>query len=401
VELHSSPGEPVLLKGTGHRRRLAYNQLNFPSSIISKESLTMKTTWLVVRICAAIAIVAGLISIGQAQNREKHVISAKAGGVNAVSGHVMVTRAGQGPQLLSSQDDLVAGDLVKTGVNSQAEILLNPGSYLRLAENSEMILADNSLDNLLVRLNRGSVIIEATGADDTQLRIGVATEQQHLIIARRGIYRINAIAGSTELVVEKGRAFARDNPRELIKGGKKVTYTGGTAFIAKLEKSDRDTFDSWSKERGKALAKANDKLSARTLNGFLSSRLLWTAEFSGRSGFWTFNPSMRCYTFLPIQNGWSSPNGGFFGQFLSPYGFYGGGCCGGGRYYRPVITSGPPYSGSPGSSGSSGGYPGGSPVGSGPANPPSSVGPAPIRMPSQAGPRDPDSGGRRVPRIDK
>jgi hypothetical protein len=356
----------------------------------------MKNTRLVARICAAIAIVAGLISIGQAQNRERHVISAKAGGVNAVSGRVMVTRSGQGPQLLSNQDDLVSGDLVTTGVNSQTEILLNPGSYLRLAENSELIMSDTSLDNLLVRLNRGSVIIEATGADDTQLRIGVATDQQHLIIARRGIYRINAIAGSTELVVEKGRAFGKDNPRELIKGGKKVTYTGGTAFIAKLEKSDRDTFDSWSKERGKALAKANDRLSARALNGFLSTRLLWTAEFSGRSGFWTFNPGMRCYTFLPFQYGWSSPYGGFYGQYLSPYGFYGGGCCGG-RYYRPVITSGPPYSGSPGSSGS----PGGSTGGSGPANPPSSVGPAPIRMPSQAGRRDPDSGGRRVPRIDK
>jgi hypothetical protein len=353
----------------------------------------MKNTRLVVRIGAAIAIVAGLFSIGQAQNREKHVISAKAGGINAVSGRVMVTRSGQGPQLLSSQDDLGSGDLVTTGVNSQTEILLNPGSYLRLAENSELILADSSLDNLLVRLNRGSLIIEATGADDTQLRIGVATDQQHLIIARRGIYRINARAGTTELVVEKGRAFAKNNPRELIKGGKKVTYTGGTAFVAKLEKWERDAFDSWSKERGKALAKANDKLSARTLNGFLSSRLLWTAEFSGRSGLWTFNPFMRCYTFLPFQYGWSSPYGGFYGQYVSPYGFYNGGCCGG-RYSRPVITSGPPYSGSPGSSG-------GNPGGSGPVISPTSVGPSPVRMPSQAGPRDPDSGGRRVPRIDQ
>src|SRR6185503_2155824 len=145
---------------TGHRRRPAYNQLTFPSSIISKEHLTMKNTRLVVRIGAAIAIVAGLFSIGQAQNREKHVISAKAGGVNAVSGRVMVTRSGQGPQLLSNQDDLKSGDLVTTGVNSQTEILLNPGSYLRVAENSELVLSDSSLDNLLVRLNRGSVIIE-------------------------------------------------------------------------------------------------------------------------------------------------------------------------------------------------------------------------------------------------
>ena len=354
----------------------------------------MKPTQLVIRIFTAIAIVGGLFALGYAQNREKHVISAKAGGVNAVAGRVMVKRAGQAAQLLSSQDDLTSGDQVTTGMNSQAEILLNPGSYLRLAENSELILADNSLDNLLVRVNRGSVIIEATGADDTQLRIGVATEQRHFIIARRGIYRINALPGSTELVVEKGRAFTVDNPGELIKGGKKVTYTGGTAFIAKVEKVDRDAFDNWSKERGKALARANDKLSSRMINSYLSSRLLWTAEFSGRRGLWTFNPFMRCFTFLPFSYGWSSPYGGYYGQYLSPYGFYAGGCCGG-RYNQPIITNNPSF-GSSGSPTSSGSFPGGSGAG----NPSTGIGPAPVRMPSQAGPRDPDSGGRRVPKID-
>jgi hypothetical protein len=342
----------------------------------------MKYAGLVIRISTAVAITSGLFSIGHAQNREKFGISAKAGGVNSVTGRVMVTRTGQGPQLLSNQDDLVAGDLVTTGRDGLVEVLLNPGSYLRLAENSELVLADNSLDNLLVRLNRGSAIIEASGADDTKLRIGVATDQQRLMIVRRGIYRINALRGSTELLVERGRAFPSNDPSQLIKSGKKVTFAGGEPLAAKLTKADRDAFDNWSKERGKALARANDRLSARTLNGYLDTwGLGWSAEFSGREGLWTFNPFMRCYTFLPFRYGWSSPYGPFYGQYLNPFGYSpGGGCCGGGRINEPVIIRNPPSSD---------------------RNPTTGTGAPPVMpTPSQAGPRDPDRGSRRMGKID-
>ena len=119
----------------------------------------MKYTRLAIRTCIVTAIAAALFSITPAQTREKFGISAKAGGVNAVAGRVMVKREGQAPQLLSNQDELKAGDVVTTGADSQAEILLNPGSYLRVGEHSEVMLVDNSLDNLLVGLKRGSVII--------------------------------------------------------------------------------------------------------------------------------------------------------------------------------------------------------------------------------------------------
>jgi hypothetical protein len=367
-----------------------------PSLVISKESLSMKSSRPLIQICAALAIVftAGLWSIGHAQNREKFGISARAGGVNAVSGHVMVKREGQAPQLLTNQDDLVAGDLVTTGSDSQAEILLYPGSYLRLAENSELVLSDNSLSNLLVTLNRGSAIIEASGADDTKLQIGIATDQRQLMIVRRGIYRINALRGSTELLVQKGRAFPVDDPAQLIKGGKKVTFSGHAAFTARLDKSDRDKFDIWSKERGQALARANDKLSSRTLSDYLFFRT-WgsTAEFSGREGLWAFNPFLRCYTFLPFRYGWSSPYGFFYGQYVSPFGYF---PSGGRRSSQPVIVRNPPSSGD-----TSGRYPSGSAGTSNPSWP--GVNDRPVmRPPSQSVSPKPDRrGGRPGDRIDR
>ena len=44
------------------------------------------------------------------------------------------------------------GDAVRTGLDGRVEMLLNPGSYMRVGENSEFELADNSLNNLEVRL---------------------------------------------------------------------------------------------------------------------------------------------------------------------------------------------------------------------------------------------------------
>jgi len=198
----------------------------------------------------------------------------------------MVKRAGQAPQLLTSQDDLASGDVVKTGLGSQAEILLNPGTYLRLAEESEFEMVDNSLDTLLVKLIKGSAIIEATGPGEVELRIPIITEQQKMTIVRAGIYRINVRPGVTELFVRKGRMALSGDRDNVIKSGKKITFSRAGQSVAKLEKTEKDQFDDWSKLRGQTLARANEKLSARTLNGYLASST-W-GHLDSRFGRWAF-----------------------------------------------------------------------------------------------------------------
>src|SRR5258706_12179381 len=210
----------------------------------------MRNARLISRAIGSIAVLAVLVSAGQAQNREKFGISAKAGGVNAVTGHVTVTRSGQSAQLLSGQDNLVSGDVVTTGPGSQAEVLLNPGSYLRVAGNSEFVLVDNSLNNLVVKLVKGSAIIEATGGDDSDLRINVLANQQSLLIIRSGIYRINVQPTVAELLVRKGRVLPSSSTSGLVKGGTKVMYLSGGPLSAKLTKQDQSEFGLWSQAWG-------------------------------------------------------------------------------------------------------------------------------------------------------
>ncbi|HWP56223.1 MAG TPA: hypothetical protein VN476_18970, partial [Pyrinomonadaceae bacterium] len=278
-----------------------------------------------------------------------------------------------------------------------------------LAEDTEFELVDNALDSLLVKLNKGSAIIEATGPGELEMRIPIVTQQQKMTIVRAGIYRINVRPGITELFVWKGRMALSGDRADIIKSGKKITFSSAGQSIAKLEKTEQDQFDDWSKLRGQTLARANVKLSPRTLNGFLASSS-WGRQDArfGRWGLWTWSAFSSCYTFLPFYGGWGSPYGNNYGLF-APYGF-GYGYPG---YYRGtspvnsnqnVVT----YSNSGGSNhGSSSGGPtwstGGQTVtsigGNGGSSGGSSVS-APVSSPgSQAGPRDPDGGGRSINRI--
>jgi len=252
-----------------------------------------------------------------------------------------------------------------------------------VGESSEFELTDSSLDNLRLKLIRGSAIVEATGFDDTELRIGIVTGQSDFVVARRGVYRFNVQPGSTEVLVQKGRVWIGNNPREVVKSGNRLAFNKGSFLATKLSKREQDEFDNWSKERAEALARANQKLSDRAVNGYLASLSAWDWHFGGlssRSGLWTYSSRLGCFTFLPFYYGWASPYGHYYDRYWGIWGRYdyfpGNGV---GSPPGPVIVSNPSPQGPP--KGSWGGAPGGSPGGSN--NPPPAP-PAPLR--------DPDSG---------
>lgn len=267
-----------------------------------------------------------------AQTRDKFVISARAGGVNSVSGGASVRAHGNSEwQQLTIKEDLETGDVVKTGADGRVEMLLNPGSYLRIGENSEFELSDSSLENLELRLIRGTAIVEATGADDTELLINITTPHTRLAIVRRGLYRLNVVPGdNTELIVRKGRVML-DRSHTKIQGGNKVVFNSENFFIARLEKAEKkkvDNIDLWSKERAETVAQANRKMRSSEIRTLMSSiDDNWTRVYSNRfTGFWFYNPRFGCYTFMPFLIGWGSPYGGSYnGMFANYYynGFYG------------------------------------------------------------------------------
>ena len=293
-----------------------------------------------------------------AQNREKFVISAKAGGINAITGQASMHGKGEVDwQQLMITDDLQAGDCVRTANDGRVEILLNPGSYLRVGGNSEVELMNNSLANLEFRLLRGTAVVEASGVEETQMLINISTPHARLAIDRQGLYRLNVVPDdATVLFVRKGRVILDSHTK--VKGGNKIVFSATTVSVAKLTDDEKKlekevAIEQWSKERAETLAKVNRRINDRMLTSAFAagnaSDFFWLGY--RRAGLWFYNSRAGCYTFLPYGFYYaSSPYGISYPTTLygSPGGFTG---------YRgniaPIATNGVPISSSSSSPGSS------------------------------------------------
>jgi hypothetical protein len=272
-----------------------------------------------------VAFILCCLSVNFAQNREKFVISARAGGINAITGQADVHGKGESEwQMLSITDDLDSGDRVRTANDGRVEILLNPGSYLRVGGDSEVELLNNALDNLEVRLLRGTAIVEATGADGLELNINISTPHTKLAIVRQGLYRLNVIPNdATELIVRKGRVILSDSHTK-VKGGNKVVFSATNVSVAKLTKEEKkvqEDVENWSKQRAEILAKANRRINDRMMTSAFASFRDWD-PFSRSAGLWFYNRAAGCYTFLPFYYGWGSPYGNSYSTSIySPWGY--------------------------------------------------------------------------------
>jgi FecR protein len=277
----------------------------------------------------------GVAQDASAQTRDLRLISARAGGINFVAGEVSLTRAGTDyATALTMKDDLREGDLVKTGANGRVEVLLSPGSYLRVGENAEFTMADESLDRLFIKLARGTAVVEALATDGAQPVIALDAGRTKVIIVRGGIYHVEASAdGAAEVAVFKGRALVGLGAAVVKEGRKAVVTQAGAVEVVKFDKKrEADTLDAWSRERAEMLAKANGRFRRdRELATALQSMDAWGDYWtSGRSygwlrtggwyrggsrngayGYWVYDSFTGSWAFIPLY-GW---------QVSCPYGY--------------------------------------------------------------------------------
>ncbi|MEO6334940.1 MAG: FecR domain-containing protein [Pyrinomonadaceae bacterium] len=271
---------------------------------------------------------------------DRYLISAKAGGVNFVEGTATVVRKGGARKNLVKGDRLEIGDRVSTAANGKTEILLNPGSFLRLGGSSTFEFKTTSLDDLRLDLESGSAILEVFAA--REFKVAVRTPKIKYLFIETGIYRIDVPSGNdARLEVWKGSALVGAS-EEPVKSGR-VASTAGLAnvTVTKFDRDDKDSLDVWSKARSRDLS----KLSARLRRDDLRTELMRT--FLGRRwnmfnsfGLWVFDPVFSGYCFLPFGYGWESPYGFGYGHNIW-------------WYNMPPVVYIPPASGGSGSGGGS------------------------------------------------
>lgn len=259
---------------------------------------------------------------------DKYVISAKAGAVNFIEGSVTVVRPDGTSGSLIKGDTVGVGDKVSTGANAKAEVLLNPGSYLRLGGNSSFEFKTTELDDLKLFVEKGSAVLEVFASNDFEVKID--TPKAGFVIIQSGIYRVDILDGQGTLNVIKGRAEVAGLTDEQIKSGRRAVLTEGVASISKYKSGDPDGLEAWSKSRSKELTKISSSLEARTLRPTLMRSFLGNGwNMYNSFGLWVYDPFRGVNCFLPFGMGWGSPYGYYYG-----YGIW--------RFNLPPVIYAPP-----------------------------------------------------------
>jgi hypothetical protein len=255
--------------------------------------------------CAAVTLLlVGIPASGQ------QVISARSGLVSYVEGQVYI-----GDQLVDPQ----FGHFPTLGENAilrtqegRAEMLLNPGVFLRLSENSAVKMITNRLIDTRLELLQGSAVVEADQiAKDNN--VTVVVDEAAISVAKAGVYRVDA--EPARLRVYSGDAQVQRGDRYLsVNGGKMLNLTDETASLEKFDTKDTDALDRWSERRGEYAALANVSAAKSMLDG--GGGMLTT-------GVWQWNPWYGMMTFIPATGMLWSPYGyGFWSPLLVTQALY-------------------------------------------------------------------------------
>jgi hypothetical protein len=247
------------------------------------------------------------------------VISARSGMIHYVEGQVYL-----GDQLVESKfgsfPAVKENGELRTG-EGRAEVLLTPGIFLRLGENSSFRMITNRLIDTRLELLSGSAIVEADDIPKDN-SVTVVYKDAAVHFAKKGLYRFDSSAGELRVFDGEAGVTAGDKTVE-VKEGHLIALD--TLAMSKFDKTTTDALNRWSARRAEYVSMANVS-AANSLrssgSGFYSSG-------------WYFNPYFGMFTFVPgLAGTWYSPYGF---RFWSPFDVYQAYIPG--YYYTPTYSA--------------------------------------------------------------
>ena len=269
------------------------------------------------------------------------VISAHSGVIHYTEGKVSVDDK-VFEQKTAEFAELKEKSMLKTE-EGRAELLLTPGVFLRVGENSAVRMISNHLSDTRVEVLNGEALIECDQLlPDNQITI--LYKDAAVSVTKHGLYRFDAPPG--RLRIYDGEAIVKNPSGQLTaKKGHEVMLEGGALMASKFDTRTGDELMRWASRR----------------SGYISMANVAAARSAGTSGFgygygsayngWAFNPYFGMYTFIPMSGivyspfgypFWSPYAAFMYAPYYYPYyggygGYYGGGYYGGG--YSPSTAA--------------------------------------------------------------
>ncbi len=263
-------------------------------------------------------------------------ISARPGTVNYIEGQASLEGRQLSPNAVG-HTELSAGQFFATA-DGKAELLLTPGVFLRLDNNTTIKMVTPDLTHTEVQVTQGRAGIEVDHLyKQNDILIDLNHQQTQLLKA--GLYEFDANASTLRVLEGEALAFASLNPQPnekpvKVKEGKQFAFNGDAAKPVGFDRKQFEATDqlySWSSLRSSYLGEANLHL-AQSYAGNYG----YGGYGGGFAPGWFWSPTIYSYTWLPGDGLFFNPFG--YG-FYSPGYLYGGGLIYGGYGYRGVARS--------------------------------------------------------------
>jgi len=281
------------------------------------------------RLSRTAACASVIVALGGLPAFAQSVISAHSGLIHYAEGRVLLD--GKQVEVKISAFPEIKPDMQLRSEDGRAEVLLNPGVFLRMGENTAILMVSNKLSDSKVEFQSGSAVIESSGdlaQKDDSVTILYKTAAIHL--RKKGIYRFDS--EPAQLRVFSGEAEVESGSNVMIVRSGKMIAFGGAVAVEKFNSKEGDDLNRWSARRAEYISMAN----------ISAAKYVKDSGSTWSNSGWYFNPYFGMFTFIPGS-----------GMFYSPYGYryYAPGTVGRVYYQPPVYEGRSGYSGYGGNSG--------------------------------------------------
>jgi len=243
------------------------------------------------------------------------VISAKSGLIHYFEGEVKL----DGADIVKKNAEFTSmkeGGELRTGTG-RAEVLLTPGVFLRVAENSAVKLVGSNLLDTRLSLMEGSALLEVGEMEKGQ-SLSMTVGDAKIDFNHKGLFRMDA--NPAELKVHDGSAVVVANGQSVTLKEGKLTALNGVIAPTKFDKEEGDAFYRWASRRSGYIASAN----------LTAAKRVYDHGSSFSYSNWVYNPYFGMFTFIPMSGLYRSP---FGYSYYSPWAVSQ-------VYYRPVYYGG-------------------------------------------------------------
>lgn len=232
--------------------------------------------------------------------------------INYIEGQVSVN----GQPLAQSQNGYapLEPNQVLSTTDGKAEVLLSPGVFLRVGNNSAVRMVSPQLDQPQVELTRGEAMLEVDWMPKDE-RIGVLENGAQSWVMKKGLYEFNSTAG-TAAVIDGKMQVAEGGRTKDVSQGKEAMLTGPKLKTVGFDRKAEDDLYRWSNVRAGYLAEANMSTAQTYYAGGYGP--YWNAG-------WYWDPYFAMWSWMPYD-----------GYFWSPFGY---------PFFSPAYVGYAPYLG--------------------------------------------------------